>query len=44
MKKKIRGKENLFTATDFGSLFAHKLEKTILALETDEDETIYSKS
>lgn len=33
-----------FTATDFRSLFAHKLEKTILALETDEDETIYPKS
>lgn len=33
-----RRKKNLtksqFTATDFGSLFAHKWEKTILALET----------
>lgn len=29
---------------DFGSLFAHKLEKTILALGTDEGETTYPKS
>lgn len=33
-----------FTATDFGSLFAHKLKKIILPLETDQDETIHPKS
>lgn len=43
MKEKNLTKSQ-FTATDFGSLFAHKLEKIILALETDKDETIYPKS